>query len=855
MSLTNQIFCYSVDTDGFYYDDERLIHDTLNALYLERYEYKKLIEKNIEVDNNKSLIKEINLVISENKNKLKELLSSNMGKVRTLHNSYVSEKNVISVFESTFTRTVGISTNQLTDEIIVVHAYYFDVVEDIIKNGFMLNGEKYRYFVSSAGQIRTKKSTYIKESTWEKNKLSLMCGITFDDINSLGGINSNKFMAYLALSNSATDVWEGFDIDRAIVVKDLDMMINGTVDFIDEKTYGIEINKVMDVPITVTDGCGIMLPSISTKSRMIRLSWMKGLLVPFDFLQFIKINKEKYPNCHLVKDIYGDVHDVISEDISIIFTESQFKLYKYYKNWEDYKTKYKENNCIAGYCNEEPDNIKNAKLNYQMLQTLYDLSDDEISSLVKDTQEKINNIGTSVDTMLQTLGVTKYNTNKNYFQESLLIYPELLRDKYTKDMISQAKMSILKNAKGGKINISGKYTFIIPDLYSFAEYLFLGIESPKGILENGEISCKLYPTSERLTVLRSPHLYIEYCIKKNTINDETKKWFITNGIYMSSHDLMSKIIMNDWDGDQCLVCDDQTLISVGGRVSRNVVPIFYDMHKAKSEELNLESMYKGLLSAYSSGSIGIYSNSISKVWNKITEENFNESILAIKYLCMESNFNIDQAKTLYMPVRPSNINEMIKKVVKGKVPNFFIYAKDKDKSQVELSNKSSMNRISSSIKNKRIDFSIDGLKNFDYKMLMKNKDVEIEKKIVDRYIEIMKNKKVYLSYNDRSEMNNHAFMTAIFRAEMFSMNYTNSHIVDVLVRYLYEKGDKNKSILWNAFGDIVLENLKNNKSCGVCGIRIESTTSNNIYCQDCAKIIKREQVRIATQKYRNRKMV
>ena len=52
----------------------------------------------------------------------------------------------------------------------------------------------------------------------------------------------------------------------------------------------------------------------------------------------------------------------------------------------------------------------------------------------------------------------------------------------------------------------------------------------------------------------------------------------------------------------------------------------------------------------------------------------------------------------------------------------------------------------------------------------------------------MRNKKAYLSYNDRSEMNNHAFMTLIFREEMFSMKYNNNYIVDVLVKYLYEKG-------------------------------------------------------------------
>lgn len=33
-------------------------------------------------------------------------------------------------------------------------------------------------------------------------------------------MNQNKFLAYLALMNSATDVWQDFDIDKSIVVDD-----------------------------------------------------------------------------------------------------------------------------------------------------------------------------------------------------------------------------------------------------------------------------------------------------------------------------------------------------------------------------------------------------------------------------------------------------------------------------------------------------------------------------------------------------------------------------------------------------------------------------------------------------------
>ena len=60
-----------------------------------------------------------------------------------------------------------------------------------------------------------------------------MCGLTIEKINEKGGINPNKFLSYLALSNSATDPWNDFDIDKSIVVEDFETNVQGEVDYID----------------------------------------------------------------------------------------------------------------------------------------------------------------------------------------------------------------------------------------------------------------------------------------------------------------------------------------------------------------------------------------------------------------------------------------------------------------------------------------------------------------------------------------------------------------------------------------------------------------------------------------------
>ena len=105
-------------------------------------------------------------------------------------------------------------------------------------------------------------------------------------------------------------------------------------------------------------------------------------------------------------------------------------MWKYYESWEHYKDNFKKYKCQACICNVEEEYIPDAQINYQMLQTLSDIKYSEMERLAKKTVEDINNIGKDYRTMMKILGVTEYNTNKNYMQQALEIYPELMREKY-----------------------------------------------------------------------------------------------------------------------------------------------------------------------------------------------------------------------------------------------------------------------------------------------------------------------------------------------------------------------------------------------------------------------------------------
>ena len=637
MALNKQIYLYSVATDSFYDEEENKIHKELLKLYKIRKDLKdkKFREKTekLNLQNDWEFwVKSINKIIYDDKEKLTNKLEERV-KDRTpreLNPNSIKDKNIITLFDSALTRALNLKINELTDELIVLNVFFFQVFHNLVRDGFIYNGEKYIFLTASAGQIRTKRAVFIKEKSFLKIEPKIMCGLTRDEINKKGGINSNKFLAYLALCNSATDIWEDFDIDRSIVVEDFETNVIGEVDFIDEYDYSITRDKI-PVKIPHMDGCGIMLED---KTRMVRLPWIKGLLVTFPFDKFIK---EKCNGESIILDIYGKEHDVLKENIKYIFTKSQFKLAGYYSSWEEYKENFKKYNCEACYCNIEEDFIPKAKINYQMLQTLSDVKDEEIEKIIRKTKEDIEKIGNDYQVTMRILGATEYNKTPNYFQEALMIYPELFRDTYHKDILKQTKKSLVKQAKGGRLSINGRYQFLSPDLYAFCEWLFLGEENPNGLLENGEVYSGLNKNGVDLACLRSPHLYREWAIRKNKKTEELNKWFgNTKCLYTSCHDLISRILQFDVDGDKSLVIQDRTLTAVAKRNMKDIVPLAYNLRKAKGEQLNSENLYNGMIHAYTGGNIGPISNNITKVWNsnnKITEEQLN----VVKWLCMENN--------------------------------------------------------------------------------------------------------------------------------------------------------------------------------------------------------------------------
>lgn len=836
-------FCYipSISTDAFYTSEEQEIHAQMAKLY-------SLRKKERNGRNRDWRVSSINRVLKKYKEQLSALLKKSLEDniTRELNPNAIKDRNIINLFCSELTRNLDIKPFERSDKIMIVNVFFFEVLNSIIHNGFNYNGEHYIFYSCGAGMIRTKRFMAICERDYKRIEKTLMCGLTIDHINEMGGMNENKLLSYKSLMASATDRIYDFDIDKCVVVDDFEMPVMSESDFIDWTDYSIT-RKMSETVIAETDGWG-MCCSKGWKSKIIRAPWVKGLVTFFDFQRYLR--EECSQEQWIITDIYGKKWNIILDDIQCILTKSMFKLHKFYSSWETYKKNFKVYGCYFGCCKVEDDYIPKARINYQMLQSLSDMTDDEISKFIEPTVQEIKTIGEDYQTTMRLLGATPYNRNKSAMQAALEIYPELFRDVYSREILKSTKKSLVKQAKGGRLRVNGKYLLISPDPVAFCEWLFKGEQNPKGLLDNGEIYTNQFRNGDELDCLRSPHLYQEHAVRVNKRTKLTDKWFgQTKCVHFSCHDMISRILQQDFDGDISLVVKDKTLTAVAKRNMNGIVPLSYDLKKARGGLIDADRLYEGVSMAYTGGSIGPISNAISKVKNSGREMS-EEQIKVIAWLTMKNNQVIDYAKTLWKSEPPKEINDIIKSYTKAKLPHFFIYAKDKEEWQVEPANDSTMNRISAAIPDSRVKYN-KNIGKIDWRMMI-NQNVDytvLENSAVVKSYNYWLTHQYKVSSDLENVKNDDQWAYKKIRENILEETGKDlAYVVNSLVAYTYSvKQSSNKKMLWGCFGWEIVKNLEFNligagNICPICGRRFKPReNANKKYCSiECYETANRQ---------------
>ena len=805
---------------------------------------------------------------------------------RVISKKYLNENYEIAIFENDIVRLALKDRNlekceyQLLDEIVYLEIKQNEILWQIIRDGIKIDNKEYMFFTATTGQVRNTTVTLIRKDFFQKYKGFLMVGLTLEYINVKEGMNVGKYLAYNALLlSSSVRPEKPIDIDRCVVVKGLETVVTDRVKYIDIQKDDAKQCYVADtpeeyveksIPIEHTDGAGMFLPGEQPASCQIRGGYIKGAMFPFDFKAFCT----EVANNTVLVDAWGQEHDIIEEDIRYIFTTSQLKMYKFYESWDDYKEKFKKNGVeltINSYANLPKDSVS---FSYQFLQTLpYNV---DISELCKPAIEDLEKLHTDIDYTKEQLGYTLDANDKNYMRQerdnyyiakALDIYPELIHDSHVMKKIKNLVNARRKSYKGGKIPVQGYYSYVAPDMYAFCEYLFMGKDEPEGLVPRNCVYNQFYDDEKYSEVLclRSPHLSrYEYPRRTLLHTDDCKEWFkyMTSDTVVSCHDLISKSLQCDWDGDEILISPDEALLKAAGSLPE--VPLFYDMQDADRKQITDEAIYNTLVAGFDNNVIGESSNAITKLWNspelKGEPLKFDDMINVI---CAYSNYAIDFPKTgknlalgryekLYNDLIPSKDKKEIFKEPKIKFPQFFKFAKDRNNSLADYTD-SPMDRIAQYIEQKSVRKHYKYMGNeqqvgkFDYRMLMNN---EVDEKKIPLYevnrqdnryrelyqvVETRKRAKQDLLREIQEESSQKKVDSAdkIMRYELFHYYcireirkiFTNKKglfNVNLAVNYFvdmeYNHRDlytTSKDTLWKCFGNILVDNLNQNMKTGI----------------------------------------
>lgn len=810
------------------------------------------------------------------KSDVEDMIKENK-EIRFVSEKKLYKKNIIAIFENDIVRLALKDRNetkpdmQLLNEIVFLEVYHLDILRQIIKNGCNVGDNRYIFFTATTGQQRNQTVVLIRLDFYLKYKRNITCGLDIARINKSGGQNAGKYISYNALVLSTSVPFENkIDLDRCIVVRGLETVVDELVKYLDELVKYLDVNKMevlkdyihyidkdgnQGIKIEHTDGAGMFLPSEQPKSFQVRGRYIKGAMFPFDFRKF---SLEVAHNTKVI-DYKGLEHDIIKEDIRYIFTTSQFKNCDYYDSWDEYKQICKEEDIELTVNSWASDPTELVRWAYQFSQTM--AYDADISGLHNVVVEYLNKCKRNLDFALEIVGL-KFNPEKpKPLAEAISIYPNLIYDKKIMDNIKKKVGDERKKARISKFFVEGTYTYAMPDMYAFCEYLFMGKENPEGLVPKNQVYCKVYDDKniENVCVLRSPHLSgYEFAKRKLIKSEECKKWFTGYDTVVSIHDLITKTLQMDVDGDELLITHQKEIWDL----AEDKPPLFYEMAKADPIQIADDAIFDALRKAFENCLVGFISNGESRLWNVESKDNIDDDLICIE--TAYNNYSIDYPKTginlnlekypeiwrkhlQYVGDFANDIEPSVKK------PYFFSGKEKKKISDVteckkyyEPYNDSIMNRIFTQIDQgvvRAFSYSEkDG--EFDYHMLMNNeKNVDGKPKYKVRtnakyYYNLMKTlvelkrveKKLSQKYkstptnneNDQEEKKSE-FLLFYYECvkrikEVFTDEYYNENLaVNTMVHILYNQDALSgyfPDILWECYGHVVVRNISNNLNNG-----------------------------------------
>lgn len=484
--------------------------------------------------------------------------------------------------------------------------------------GFAINGIVYKRLLGTAGGIKNSTIVFISERYVDEIRRRIDNG---RDMNQK--LVPAKLEAYKALACSAS---VPVSWPRGIlVVHDFETVFHEDTIYLTDENDGepvMEEHQDTEIHLDGCDGCGLMLPSLAERwseelgldYRMsgcnTRLSFEKGMIFTFDFLDFAENVAGKYE----VQDVWGEVHDI--RDIELIFTESMLKLWEGYASIDQYLDCCHENNYTMCVTKVTPKELENERtLNYQFIQS-YKLTDEDIEELIAPTVQEIRDVlgmdWAKTVLFLAGSGVGQSNLEamKPGLAKAIMADQMILDDPFVRSSVYQLIRNRINEAKVGVLNVHGNYSIVSGDPYALCQSIF-GMEVT-GLLKAGEIYngyWKEQPCDE-LVCFRAP-MSVHNNIRKVSVcrRDDASYWYrynTTGTIYNVWDSMTAALNGMDADGDLVMLTDNPVLV----RKHRRLPTIMCIQRKAAkivpTEEVTIRS------------NIAAFGNEIGKTTNWVT---------------------------------------------------------------------------------------------------------------------------------------------------------------------------------------------------------------------------------------------
>lgn len=439
--------------------------------------------------------------------------------------------------------------------------------------GFSINGISYKRLLGTNGGIKSSTIVFISERHIGEIQRRINNGRNMEQ-----KIVPAKLEAYKALACSASIPvsWP----KGILVVKDFETVFHEDTIYLSDENDGeplMELQKDTEIHLDGCDGCGIMLPSLAERwseelgldyvmsAANTRLSFEKGMIFTFDFLEFA----EKVAGKYMVEDVWGNMVDI--RNVELIFTESMLKLWDGYDSIDSYLECCRDNGytvCVTKVC---PKVLENQRaLNYQFIQS-FNLTYDDIDELIAPTVNTIHDLlgGDWAKMVLflagEGVGSVAPEKIKAGVAKAIMADKRAANDPYIKSKIYELVKNRINEAKVGVLDVHGNYSIVSGDPYALCQSIF-GMEVT-GLLKAGEIYNRYWidnSDSDELICFRAP-MSVHNNIRKVSPcrREDAAHWYqyITTGTILNCWDTMTAALNGcDFDGDLLMITDNPVLV-------------------------------------------------------------------------------------------------------------------------------------------------------------------------------------------------------------------------------------------------------------------------------------------------------